>query len=118
MKKGYVYIATNYQKTTLYTGVTSNWQTRAQQHAQHEGSRFTAQYNVAFTVFVEEHPSMQQAIAREKQIKQWRRSWKIALINEANPAWLDLGTGLPFGSHLHEEDPFSTPGKDPESSSG
>ena len=87
MKTYYVYIATN-RNRTLYTGVTNNLQRR---HSEHAGgqSNFTAKYQIDRVVYYETYMDIHQAIAREKEIKGWRRSRKIALIESANPGWMD-----------------------------
>ena len=87
MKTYYVYIATN-RNRTLYTGVTNNLQRR---HSEHVGgqSNFTAKYNIDRIVYYETYMDIHQAIAREKQIKGWRRSKKEALIESVNPNWKD-----------------------------
>ena len=74
----------------LYTGVTSNLSARAGQHKQHCVPGFTSRYNVNRLVWFEPHGNMFSAIAREKEIKNWTRKKKIALIQEKNPQWLDL----------------------------
>ncbi len=89
MKRGYVYIMTN-RSRTLYTGVTSNLEQRVYQHKQKEGPGFTARYNMTRLAYYEEIPSIGDAIAREKQLKGWRRSRKIELIESVNPQWRDL----------------------------
>ena len=83
----WVYILTN-RSGTLYTGVTNNVARRLAEHR--AGSGFTARYAIDRLVYVEEHPRAADAIAREKQIKGWRREKKVALINAANPRWADL----------------------------
>ena len=90
MKQACVYICSSGKKGTLYTGVTSDLIKRAYEH--HNGliEGFTKRYNVKFLVWYELHESMLSAIQREKQIKQWNRSWKIELIEETNPEWEDL----------------------------
>jgi len=84
-----VYILTN-KSRTLYTGVTSNLPQRLQQHQSKAVPGFTAKYNINRLVFYEEWATMGEAIAREKQIKGWRRDRKVALIESANPLWEDL----------------------------
>ncbi len=83
----WVYILTN-RSGTLYTGVTNDVARRLAEHA--AGSGFTSRYAIDRLVYVEEHPRAVDAIAREKQIKGWRREKKVALINAANPGWTDL----------------------------
>jgi putative endonuclease len=75
---------------TLYIGVTNNVRTRLEQQHAGYGSHFVKQYEVFRLVLVEEFASPQEAIGREKQLKDWRRDWKIRLIEEANPDWSDL----------------------------
>ncbi|MDI6765688.1 MAG: GIY-YIG nuclease family protein [Bacteroidota bacterium] len=77
MKKGYVYIMTNYNRTTFYTGVTNNLGKRVEEHRRGIGSVFTRKYNLNILVYYEELPSMYSAIVREKQIKNWHRDWKL-----------------------------------------
>jgi putative endonuclease len=89
-KIAYVYIITNKNKTTLYTGVTTNLSKRMGQHQAGEGSIFASRYNLKHLVFVERFDSIRNAIAREKQIKSWRRQKKIDLIESINPEWNDL----------------------------
>ena len=75
---------------TLYVGVTRDLHKRVFQHKWKEHEGFTARYNCDRLVWFEQHQDVQQAIAREKELKGWRRSKKIALIESANPAWADL----------------------------
>ena len=89
MKKYYVYIICSYSKT-LYTGVTNDLIRRMAEHKKGIGSKFAAKYKINSLVYFEEGNDVNQAIFREKQIKAWRRSKKLALINENNPEWKDL----------------------------
>jgi putative endonuclease len=89
MPEYYVYIMTNPSKT-LYIGVTNDLFRRVQQHKHHAAPGFTARYNTTVLVYFEATPSVEAAIAREKQIKRWRRDKKIALIESMNPNWRDL----------------------------
>jgi putative endonuclease len=75
---------------TLYVGVTSNLQFRLEQHRGGHGSEFVRKYLVHRLVHDQEFASPLDAIAREKQVKNWRRSWKIQLIEKENPDWADL----------------------------
>ena len=84
-----VYIMTN-RSGTLYTGVTNDLSRRVYEHRQGIGSAFTAKYRIKHLIYVEEYSDVREAIAREKQIKRWRRSKKIALIESLNPDWEDL----------------------------
>ena len=89
----YVYIATNYTNTVLYTGVTNNPDRRMFEHANKESEGFTAKYNIKKLVFAEEFPTAYEAITAEKKIKGWTRVKKIKLIKLNNPNFLDiLGT--------------------------
>ena len=89
----------------MYIGVTSRLESRVWQHRFADGSDFTSKYNVDRHVWFEEAGDVRFAIAREKQIKNWRRDWKLALVDEENPDWDDLAEAW-----------FDT--RDPESSSG
>jgi len=93
-KEPCVYILTNRRHTVLYTGVTSNIARRVQQHKEGCGSAFTRRYNVTKLVFVEWLPTIEEAIAAEKQIKAGSRAKKIARIDEMNPEWRDLAEDL------------------------
>jgi putative endonuclease len=85
-----VYILAN-RRHRLYIGVTSNLTRRLHQHRTGTGSRFTARYGMTRLVLVEVCTSPLEAIAREKQLKQWSRTKKLALIEKVNPEWEDLG---------------------------
>ena len=85
-----VYILASQRNGTLYTGVTSDLPGRIGEHRQGLGSKFTMRYKVHHLVWFEMHAAMDAAIAREKQIKAWRRAWKLALIEKDNPDWRDL----------------------------
>ena len=89
MQQYYVYIMTS-RNRTLYTGVTSDLLSRVYAHKQKLADGFTKKYNVSSLVFYETTNGVESAIAREKQIKNWRRSKKIALIESVNPDWKDL----------------------------
>ena len=90
MSKSYVYILTNQNSSTLYTGVTSNLQQRIMQHRNEVFGGFSAQYRLTRVVYVEELPSITDAILREKRIKMMSRERKMKLINKYNPDWEDL----------------------------
>jgi putative endonuclease len=85
-----VYILASKRNGTLYVGVTSNLKRRAWEHKTDAVEGFTKRYQVHMLVYVEFHATMANAILREKQIKRWRRAWKIALMEDANPTWRDL----------------------------
>jgi putative endonuclease len=78
---------------TLYTGVTGDLHRRVWQHKRKVIPGFTRRYNVTRLVHFEATPDVQAALAREKEIKGWRRSKKVALIETTNPQWLDLAQG-------------------------
>jgi len=88
----YVYIMTN-KSRTLYTGVTNDLERRVYEHKQKLVPGFTAKYNITRLVYFEVTQDVQAAITREKQIKGWLRSKKIALIESVNPEWKDLSMG-------------------------
>jgi len=90
MKGGYVYIMSNKRRTTFYVGVTSDLKTRIADHKNSIGSQFTTKYKLTDLIYYEEFPNIYQAIDHEKQIKNWRRQWKINLIQTANPEMFDL----------------------------
>ena len=96
MKQPAVYIMANRRNGTLYTGVTSNLLQRIHQHREGTFGGFTAAHGCKRLVWFETGGSMDGAIAREKQLKNWRRAWKLALIEERNPAWRDLAEDLGF----------------------
>jgi len=89
-----VYIMANKRHGTIYTGVTSNLAQRAFQHRQGLTKGFTARYGCKSLVFYERYERMDEAIAREKQIKAGPRKQKIALIEAMNPEWKDLYESL------------------------
>ena len=85
------YILTNYKKSVLYIGVTNDLKRRVAEHkSQFDPCAFTARYNVNRLVYFENFQSVNEAIAREKQLKHWNREWKERLINTTNPNWEDL----------------------------
>ena len=88
--RGYVYILCNERYGTLYVGVTSDLVKRVWEHKEHLVPGFTTKYRIDRLVWFENHESIEEAITREKQIKEWRRDWKVNLIQSANPDWRDL----------------------------
>ena len=90
MKNPFVYMITNKRNGTLYTGVTSDLIKRIWQHKNKCVDSFTKKYNISMLVYYELHDKMEQAITREKQIKEWQRKWKLELIENTNPNWNDL----------------------------
>ena len=89
-RKPCVYMLCNKPHGVLYVGVTADLPARIWQHRQGEGSTFTKRYNLKRLVWYEFHGTMEQAIHREKCIKEWKRAWKIELIESVNPEWDDL----------------------------
>jgi putative endonuclease len=85
-----VYILASAKHGTLYVGVTSDLAQRIWQHKNDVVASFTSRYGIHVLVYVEFHATMIDAITREKQIKRWRRAWKIELIEKSNPEWRDL----------------------------
>ena len=87
----YIYILTNDDRhTVLYIGVTNDVERRASEHSLGEGSAFAKQYNAYKLIYIETFSDPSTAIAREKQLKNWTRAKKDALIAKANPEWRDL----------------------------
>ena len=74
---------------TIYTGVTADLAARIHQHRAGVGSDFVRKYGIKRLVYAERHQRIEDAIAREKAMKKWRRAWKIRLIEDQNPNWLD-----------------------------
>ena len=90
----YVYLLASKPHGTLYVGVTSGLAKRVWEHKNKAAPGFTARYGVDTLVWFEAHESAESAIRREKQIKEWKRDWKISLIESDNPRWVDLFPGL------------------------
>jgi putative endonuclease len=90
MKHPCVYIVASGWNGTIYVGVTSDLLKRTWEHKNGVTEGFTRKYGVHDLVWFEQHATMESAIAREKAIKSWQRTWKIRLIEESNPAWRDL----------------------------
>ena len=89
-KGGFVYILASRRQGTLYTGVTNDLMRRISEHRLDLIPGFTSRYSVKLLVWHEAHGDIESAIRREKQIKEWRRAWKIEMIEARNPHWLDL----------------------------
>jgi len=94
MQSGWVYIVTNKPGGVLYIGVTSDLPARVAQHRAGAGSDFCRRYKLKRLVLAEPFPTIEEAIAREKAMKEWRRAWKIELIEKSNPEWKDLWEGI------------------------
>ena len=86
----FVYILASKRNGTLYIGVTNNLIKRIYEHKQKQVEGFTKKYNINKLIYFEEYNSPEEAIAREKRLKKWNRSWKLKLIEEKNPQWNDL----------------------------
>ncbi|UKT63692.1 GIY-YIG nuclease family protein [Pedobacter mucosus] len=92
---GSIYIMTNFLRTTLYVGVTSDLLVRIVEHRSGKYSNsFTSRYNLTICVFHKMFPNIEEAIAREKQVKKWRREKKDELIFQMNPEWKDLWNNI------------------------
>jgi putative endonuclease len=89
-KHCWVYILTNQYNTVFYIGVTNNLERRLFEHKNKLFKGFTSKYNLNKLVHIEESDCIESAIAREKQLKNWHRDWKINLIKAANPDFSDL----------------------------
>ena len=90
----YVYMMTNKGQTTLYIGVTNSLVHRVHQHRSGDVSGFTERYNLNRLVYYEQYNDPRDAIAREKQLKRWRREKKEFLIGKMNPTWEDLAESV------------------------
>ena len=90
MKGGWVYIMTNKPGGALYIGVAADLVARVAQHREGSGSRHCRRYNLTRLVHAEHYPTIDEAIAREKAMKEWHRAWKLRRIEESNPGWADL----------------------------
>jgi len=90
MKQPAVYIMASGRNGTLYTGATSDLVARVWQHREHVVEGFTRQHGVTQLVWFEQCGTMDAAITREKQIKAWKRNWKVQLIEKSNTYWRDL----------------------------
>ena len=86
----YTYILTNQKNGALYTGSTDDLAKRVFEHRSRVGSKFTTKYGIGILVWYETHDTREAAFQRERQIKEWKRQWKINRINERNPQWRDL----------------------------
>ena len=90
----WVYILASRKQGTLYIGVTSDLSGRVYEHKANITPGFTSKYGVHRLVYFETFGMIDEAIAREKQLKKWRREWKINLIERSNPTWVDLYEGI------------------------
>ena len=94
MKEPCVYMLASKRGGTLYIGVTSDLVQRVWEHKSDLVEGFTKRYGVHTLVWYEAHDTMYSAISREKAMKKWNRAWKVRLIEERNPRWLDLYEGV------------------------
>jgi putative endonuclease len=94
MKSGHVYIMASKRNGTIYIGVTSDLPQRATQHREGLIEGFTKEYGCKMLVWFEHHDDLQDARARELQMKKWKRLWKLRVIEEMNPEWDDLYESL------------------------
>jgi len=85
MKYSYVYILTNTYRTTFYIGVTAFLKKRLEEHYDETASKFTKKYNLKDLIYFETFTDIEQAIEREKQLKNWHKEWKLNLIKKSNP---------------------------------
>jgi putative endonuclease len=90
----YVYVLASGKHGTLYVGVTSDLVRRVYEHKTKAVPSFSADYDVDRLVWCETYDDPANAIEREKKLKKWRRDWKIRLIEETNPGWVDLYEGI------------------------
>ena len=90
LKQSFVYILSNKNNTVFYVGVTSNLLKRIEEHKNGLGSKFTQKYNITELKYFETFSDINQAIEREKSLKNWHRDWKLNLIKEFNPKLKDL----------------------------
>ena len=95
-----VYIMTNYLNTTFYIGVTNNLLRRVFEHKSQNKECFTSKYNLNKLVYFELSESIEIAIKREKQLKNWKRQWKIDLITKNNPTFKDLSSDIGLTDEL------------------
>jgi putative endonuclease len=109
-KKYYVYITTNLNKAVLYCGITNDLFQRVTEHYLMRGNSqtFAGRYNCYWLIYYEQFKYVNDAIAREKEIKKWRREKKVALINSINPEWKFLNNELfdkwPPDNAFHRKD--------------
>lgn len=94
MNQNAVYIMTNYLNSTFYIGVTNNLYRRVKEHKDKYNKGFTSKYNLCKLIYFEISDSIEVAILREKQLKNWKRQWKIDLIQSINPSFKDLSSEI------------------------
>ena len=89
-KQAAVYILANRRNGTLYIGVTRNLIARVWHHRNISAEGFTSRYAVHKLVYFELHQDIREAIVREKRLQKWHRAWRLRIIEEQNPQWMDL----------------------------
>jgi len=99
-----VYLMASKRNGTLYLGVTSDLMQRGLEHREGRFEGFSRKYGCTLLVWWEQHGDLATAIAREKELKKWRRAWKLALIEKDNPQWRDLYEDLLLPQHLRRYD--------------
>ena len=100
MKQPAVYIMTNYLNSTFYIGVTNNLLRRICEHKAQVNKCFSSKYNLNKLVYFEITERIEDALNREKQLKNWKRQWKIELIQKINPQFKDLSEDIGFSEEL------------------
>ena len=96
MQESFIYIMASKRNGTLYIGVTSNLEKRVFEHKNKIIPGFTEKYEVGILVYYETFSNIEIAILREKRLKEWKRKWKIELIEKSNPKWIDLFEATSF----------------------
>jgi putative endonuclease len=104
MSEYYVYILASRKNGMLYVGMAEDIAKRVVRHKGRQANEFTAKYDVLKLVYYEKHKSLEEAVKREKQLKKWRRQWKIELIEKQNFEWQDL-----FGEVINTGSPVARP---------
>src|SRR4051794_20393644 len=90
----WVYIVTNRNHSVLYIGLTNSLARRISQHRKGIGANFPAAYRCSKLIYCEHYTDVSEVIRRESQLKRWSRAKKVALINQSNPSWLDVGADV------------------------
>ena len=111
MKAGYVYIMANRKNGTIYIGVTSDLVARVYAHREGLIAGFTKRHGCKLLVYFEVYDDLQEARRRELQMKEWKRAWKIRLIEEMNLEWDDLYPSL-LGAGSADPGPRPSPGNE------
>lgn len=103
-KKYYTYILTHERNHIFYVGVTNNIERRMSEHKVATFGTHVGRYNIKKLVYFEAHSDIRVAIRREKTIKKWKRSWKINIITEMNPEWINLSMDWDFSKYTKNKD--------------